>query len=881
MCLFATSPLLYALPINASEPYEMDIAYKPRQIETEVQAAWEENHAFKVTEDPDRDKFYCLSMFPYPSGKLHIGHVRNYTIGDVIARYQRLQGKNVLQPMGWDAFGLPAENAAIENRVAPAEWTYRNIDYMRAQLKRLGFAYDWDREIATCKPDYYRWEQWFFTELYKKGLVYKKTAPVNWDPVDQTVLANEQVIDGRGWRSGAAVERKEIPQWFLKITDYSEELLNELDNLPGWPESVRTMQRNWIGRSEGVEIDFPLAGGHDKLAVYTTRPDTLFGVSYMAVAVEHPLAVAAAGDNDVVAAFVHKHRNAGTSEALVETMEKEGVPLGIEASHPLTGEALPVWVANFILMGYGTGAVMGVPGHDQRDWEFAKKYGHAVKPVISPADGSELNLDGGAYVEKGVLINSGEFDGLDFEQAFSAITGKLEERGMGERKTNYRLRDWGIARQRYWGCPIPMIADEKGNSAPVAAADLPVVLPEDVEFSGVRSPLDDMDEFLQAQHPETGLPGRRETDTFDTFFESSWYFARFCCPDNHEAMLDERADYWLPVDQYVGGIEHAVLHLLYSRFFQKLLRDQNLTNSGEPFRNLLTQGMVVAETFYREVRGRRTYYNRNDLEFERDARGRISSARHRQDGLPVTIGNMEKMSKSKNNGVDPQDMIDKYGADTVRLFVMFAAPPEQSLEWSDTGIEGAHRFLKRLWKFARDNYRNSPAPGADTYTREQRAARRKIHQTIVKVNDDIGRRYTFNTAIAAVMELLNVLNRMGGQTDNDLAVRREGLEVTVLLLSPIIPHVTDAIWRAMGKETVLIDAAWPRADTAALVEDEARLVVQVNGKKRAQIVTTPDASDATIRAAALRDENVQRHIAGKQVKRVIVVPQRLVNIVAG
>ena len=859
----------------------MDTAYRPRKIEIEVQAQWEQTRAFKVTEDPDREKFYCLSMFPYPSGKLHIGHVRNYTIGDVIARYQRLQGRNVLQPMGWDAFGLPAENAAIENRVAPAEWTYRNIEYMRAQLQRLGFAYDWDREIATCKPDYYRWEQWFFTELYRKGLVYRKTAPVNWDPVDQTVLANEQVIDGRGWRSGAPVERKEIPQWFLKITDYAEELLGELDNLPGWPESVRTMQRNWIGRSEGVEIDFPLSGSGNRLTVFTTRPDTLFGAGYLAVAVEHPLAAAAAREDADVAAFLDRHRHAGAREAELETMEKEGVPLGMEALHPLTGEALPVWTANFILVGYGTGAVMGVPGHDQRDWEFAKKYDLPIRPVIYPDDGSDLDLDNGAREEKGILKNSGEFDGLSSDQAFSAIAGKLEESGRGARKVNYRLRDWGIARQRFWGCPIPMITDGEGNSAPVPEAELPVRLPERVEFSGVRSPLNDMDEFLHARHPETGQPARRETDTFDTFFESSWYFARFCCPDNHEAMLDERADYWLPVDQYIGGVEHAVLHLLYSRFFQKLLRDQGFTNYGEPFRNLLTQGMVVAETFYREERGRKTYYNRNDLEFERDDKGRIRAARLKRDGRPVAIGNMEKMSKSKNNGVDPQDMIDKYGADTVRLFVMFAAPPEQSLEWSDAGIEGAHRFLKRLWKFARANYRNNAPADAAAYTREQRAARRKIHQTIVKVNDDIGRRYTFNTAIAAVMELLNALNRLDDQSGNAGAVRREGLEVIVLLLSPIIPHVTDAIWRALGKETALIDAAWPRPDEAALVEDEWRLVVQVNGRKRAQILTSPDVADDTIREAALNDANVQRHIAGKQVKKVIVVPQRLVNIVAG
>ena len=857
----------------------MDIAYQPRKIETEVQATWEKKRAFKVREEPGREKFYCLSMFPYPSGKLHIGHVRNYTIGDVIARYQRLQGRNVLQPMGWDAFGLPAENAAIENRVAPAKWTYQNIDYMRTQLQRLGFAYDWDREIATCRPDYYRWEQWFFTELYRKGLVYKKTAPVNWDPVDQTVLANEQVIDGRGWRSGAVVERKEIPQWFLKITDYSEELLEELDNLDGWPDSVRTMQRNWIGRSEGVEIDFPIAGGPEKLTVFTTRPDTLFGVSYMAVAFEHPVAVAAAERRADIAAFVQKYSSIGTSEAELEAMEKEGVPLDIHVTHPFTGEALPVWVANFILMGYGTGAVMGVPGHDSRDWEFAKKHNLPIKPVIRPADGTGITLDEGAYVQKGILENSGEFDGLTFEQAFASIADRIEEAGMGGRKVNYRLRDWGISRQRYWGCPIPVITDENGGSVPLPAHELPVVLPENVEFSGVRSPLNEMDDFLYTPHPETRLPSRRETDTFDTFFESSWYFARFCCTDNHDAMLDERTEYWLPVDQYVGGIEHAVLHLLYSRFFQKLMRDLGLTRHGEPFKNLLTQGMVVAETFYREEAGRRTYYNFKDLEFERDAKGRIVAARLSSDKLPVTIGKREKMSKSKNNGIDPQDIIDRYGADTVRLFIMFAAPPEQSLEWSDSGIEGAYRFLKRLWKYARNNYRAAPA-GPAAYTREQRDVRRKIHQTIVKVNDDIGRRYTFNTAIAAVMELLNVLSRMNEQSANAAAVRREGLEVMVLLLSPIIPHITDAIWRAMGKETALIDAGWPQADAGAMVEDELQLVVQVNGKKRAQILAAPDASEESIKTDALSNENVQRHISGKTVAKVIVVPQRLVNIVA-
>ena len=855
----------------------MDRTYRPLEIELDVRAIWEETRPFRANEDPDREKFYCLSMFPYPSGKLHIGHVRNYTIGDVIARYQRLQGKNVLQPMGWDAFGLPAENAAIENQVPPAEWTYQNIDYMRLQLERLGFAYDWERELATCKPDYYRWEQWFFTELYRKGLVYKKTAPVNWDPVDQTVLANEQVIDGRGWRSGALVERKEIPQWFLKISDYSDELLQELDNLEGWPESVRTMQRNWIGRSEGVEIDFPLIAGNDKLTVFTTRPDTLFGVSYMAVATEHPLALAAADKSPEVAAFLQKYRNVGASESALESMEKTGIPLGLHVSHPLTGESLPVWAANFILMGYGAGAVMGVPGHDVRDWEFATKYGLPVKPVIRPEDGASVNLAGAAFTEKGILENSGEFDGLSSEQAFAAIAERLEALRLGRPKVNYRLRDWGISRQRYWGCPIPMITNEESGAAP--AQDLPVVLPEDVEFTGVRSPLCELDDFLNAPHPASGQPARRETDTFDTFFESSWYFARFCCVDNEEAMLDERADYWLPVDQYVGGIEHAVLHLLYARFFQKLMRDQGLTRYAEPFKNLLTQGMVVAETFYREEQGRKTYYNHKELDFERDEKGRLCRAILRADGQPVTIGRREKMSKSKNNGIDPQDIINQYGADTVRLFIMFAAPPEQSLEWSETGIEGAYRFLKRLWKFAYVNHGNAAQPGPAGYSAPQRALRRKIHQTIVKVNDDIGRRYTFNTAIAAVMELLNALTRMDDESAGAAAVRREGLEIMTLLLSPIVPHITDAIWRAMGKETALVDAAWPQADETALIEDVQQLVVQVNGKKRAQLRAAADASEDSIKTLALNDENVQRHIAGKDIKKVILVPQRLINIV--
>ena len=858
---------------------QMDSVYRPQNIEPRIQAAWAAARAFKATEDPAREKFYCLSMFPYPSGKLHIGHVRNYTIGDVISRYQRLQGKNVLQPMGWDAFGLPAENAAIENGVPPAQWTYQNIDYMREQLKRLGFAYDWERELTTCKPDYYRWEQWFFTELYKRGLVYKKTAAVNWDPVDETVLANEQVIDGRGWRSGALVERKEIPQWFLKITEYSDELLAELDNLTGWPDPVRAMQRNWIGRSEGLELEFELSGGQGALTVFTTRPDTLFGVSYMAVAVEHPIAMAAAAEQPEVAAFVEKYRQGPLSEAAMENMEKEGVALGIDAIHPLTGESVPVWAANFILMSYGSGAAMAVPGHDQRDWEFARKYGLAVKPVIYPAQGSAPDFTIGAYTKAGVLRNSGDYDGLSSEQATRALLERLEASGAGRRKVNYRLRDWGISRQRYWGCPIPMVSDARGASAPTT--DLPVVLPERVAFSGVRSPLQDMDDFLQTAHPQSGLPARRETDTFDTFFESSWYFVRFCCADNHTAMTDARADYWLPVDQYVGGVEHAVLHLLYSRFFLKLMRDQGLTRHGEPFKNLLTQGMVVAETYYREKNGRKTYYNAAELEFDRDAKGRAKAARLLADGQPVTLGRMEKMSKSKNNGIDPQTLIDRYGADTVRLFIMFAAPPEQSLEWSSSGVEGAYRFLKRLWHFARQ-HSHIPAPAKfNAVTAEQRDARRKIHQTIVKVNDDIGRRYSFNTAVAAVMELLNTLSRMRDETDNGMTIRREGLEVMVLLLAPVVPHITEEIWRAMGYRDPLINASWPVVDEQALVVDELRMVVQVNGKKRAEIQVPAQLDEARIRSIALEHENVQRHLAGLTVRRVIIAPQRLVNIVTG
>ncbi|RMF97060.1 MAG: leucine--tRNA ligase [Gammaproteobacteria bacterium] len=810
--------------------------YEPDRIEAEAQAYWEEAGSFRAVEDPAREKFYCLSMFPYPSGRLHMGHVRNYTIGDVISRYQRMLGKNVLQPMGWDAFGLPAEGAAIKHGMPPAKWTRENIAYMRGQLKRLGFAYDWQRELATCDPGYYRWEQWLFTRLLREGLAYKSKAVVNWDPVDETVLANEQVIDGRGWRSGAPVERREIPQWFLRITDYAEELLAELDGLD-WPEPVKIMQRNWIGRSEGVEIEFEITGQDQRLTVFTTRPDTLLGVSYMAVAAEHPLAVAAASENPELAAFLRECQQSAVSEAAMETMEKRGMPLGVDALHPITGEPVPVWVANFVLISYGTGAVMAVPGHDQRDWEFARAYGLPIRQVIAPADpGTPCDLSRAAFVDAGVLINSGRYDGLSSAEAFDAIARDLEAAGKGRRRVNYRLRDWLVSRQRYWGAPIPVINTRDGRAVPVPDEDLPVVLPEDVEISGSGSPLKKLPAFLETRDPETGEPATRETDTFDTFMESSWYYARFCSPDA-ESMLDERADYWLPVDLYIGGIEHAILHLLYARFFHKLMRDHGLVQGNEPFSKLLTQGMVL------------------------------------KDGA--------KMSKSKGNTVDPQELIDRYGADTVRLFTMFAAPPEQALEWSDEGVQGAYRFLRRLWRIAQAHVAAGAAPAlaaADLST-AQRALRRKTHETIRKVSDDIGRRYTFNTAIAAVMELLNEVARFPAGDGQDRAVVQEALEAAVLLLAPIVPHICHRLWRDLGHEQAVIDEAWPTVDAAALAADTRQIVVQVNGKLRARLELPADIDEDALREAALADENVQRFVAGKPVRKVVVVPGKLVNVV--
>lgn len=813
----------------------MTVRYEPAAVEVRARELWDKERCFEVDEDPDKTKFYCLTMFPYPSGQLHMGHVRVFTISDVIARYQRMQGKHVLQPMGWDAFGMPAENAAIKRGVPPAQWTYQNIDYMRGQLQRLGYAYDWTREVTTCRPEYYRWEQWLFTRLLKKGLVYRKNSVVNWDPVDQTVLANEQVIDGCGWRSGAPVERREIPQWFMKITAYADELLECLDALDGWPDSVKIMQRNWIGRSEGVELDFAVDGEGEALRVFTTRPDTLMGVTYMAVAAEHPLAVRAAEQNADIERFVAECKKTDAAEATLETMEKKGMPLGISAIHPLTGKPVPVWVANFVLMSYGTGAIMAVPGHDQRDWEFAKAHGLPIVQVIRPADGSDIDIDTAPYLEHGVVTNSGEYDGLDFAAAFDAIASRFESEGSGARKVNYRLRDWGVSRQRYWGTPIPVVYCDDCGAVAVPEDQLPVILPEDVEFTGLGSPLKEMPEFVETPCPECGKQARRETDTFDTFVESSWYFSRYASFDSNAAMLDDREAYWMPVDQYTGGIEHAILHLLYARFFQKLLRDEGLSASDEPFTNLLTQGMVL------------------------------------KDGA--------KMSKAKGNTVDPQQLIDKYGADTVRLFMMSAAPPEQALEWSDDGVQGAFRFLKRLWATVHTHCEQGPSQAAQELDEGQRALRRKTHQTIAKVSDDIGRRYKFNTAVAATMELLNSIARFEDRSASGRAVVHEALESIVQLLAPIVPHICHELWRLLGHDEALVFSAWPEVDETALEQDSVEIVVQVNGKLRGRIQVAADAAQDDIKAQALAEQNVQKFIGDSEVRKVIVVPGRLVNVV--
>ncbi|WP_433851931.1 leucine--tRNA ligase [Stenotrophomonas nitritireducens] len=872
--------------------------YDPQQVETAAQKYWETTRAFEVDETSDKPKYYCLSMLPYPSGALHMGHVRNYTIGDVISRYKRMTGHNVLQPMGWDAFGLPAENAAIKNRTAPAKWTYANIDHMRSQLKSLGYAIDWSREFATCTPDYYVHEQRMFTRLMRKGLAYRRNSVVNWDPVDNTVLANEQVIDGRGWRSGALVEKREIPQWFLRITDYAQELLDGLDELPGWPDSVKTMQRNWIGRSEGLEIQFDVrdvdGAALDPLRVFTTRPDTVMGVSFVSIAGEHPLALHAAKSNPALAAMLAELKQGGVSEAELETQEKRGMDTGLKAIHPVSGEQVPIWVANFVLMGYGTGAVMAVPGHDQRDFEFATKYNLPKKQVIAlkhPKNDDERTYDParwqdwyGDKTRETELVNSAEFDGLDFQGAFEALAERFERKAQGQRRVNYRLRDWGVSRQRYWGCPIPVIYCDACGAVPVPEDQLPVVLPENVTLNGTGSPLKADLEWRRTTCPECGGAAERETDTFDTFMESSWYYARYTSPGAREA-VDKRGNYWLPVDQYIGGIEHAILHLMYFRFFHKLLRDARMVESNEPAQNLLCQGMVIAETFYRQNGdGSKDWFNPADVDVVRDERGRITGATLRGDGQPVVIGGTEKMSKSKNNGVDPQAMVAKYGADTVRLFSMFAAPPEQSLEWNEAGVDGMARFLRRLWAMVQKHVADGSAPELDVaaLNAEQKAIRRKTHETIGKVGDDYGRRHAFNTAIAAVMELLNVLAKFDDASAQGRAVRQEALQATVLLLNPITPHACHAMWQLLGNaETLLEDQPFPQVDAAALVKDALTLAVQVNGKLRGTIDVAADASRELIEAAAKEEPNAAKFLEGLAVRKVIIVPGKIVNIVAG
>ena len=861
-----------------------DATYNPAKIEREAQQYWNDNKTFEVSEDPGKEKFYCLAMFPYPSGKLHMGHVRNYTITDVIARYQKMQGKNVLQPMGWDAFGLPAENAAIQNNTAPAKWTHENIAYMKAQLKSLGFGIDWSRELATCEPDYYKWEQWFFTKLYEKGLVYKKTSAVNWCPNDATVLANEQVIDGCCWRCDTPVQRKEIPQWFIRITDYAEQLLDDLDELEHWPEQVKTMQRNWIGKSRGVNVTFDLsesAGEHNYFDVYTTRPDTLMGVTYLILATQHPIALEAAKHNSALADFIEQCRLQGVSEAEMATMDKVGIDTGLTAIHPLTGNSIPVWVGNYVLMEYGSGAVMAVPGHDQRDYEFAKNYDLLITQVVIAADDKECSIENSAFTDKGILINSGQYDGLDFDAAFEAISTALIDLDHGSVTTNYRLRDWGVSRQRYWGTPIPMYNLAEGGEIAVPLDRLPVILPVDVEMDGIQSPIKADKNWCVAEF--NGQTVAHETDTFDTFMESSWYHARFTCSDLDSAMLDPaRADYWLPVDQYVGGIEHAILHLLYARFYHKLLRDEGLVSSNEPFKSLLCQGMVLAESFYKEIDGRKIWLAPNEIMVERDEKGRTIKATEIKTGDAVKSGGITKMSKSKNNGVDPQTAIDKQGADTVRLFTMFAAPPEQTLEWSDEGVSGAHRFLRKLWKMVHEHLETngSVSLDIDNLNQRQQDLRRKTHETINKVNDDFGRRNTFNTAIAAVMELLNDVAKHNSAETQSVAVRHEALTSAVLLLSPIAPHICHALWQALGHSESVADARWPAVDEKALVRSSITLVLQVNGKVRGKIEVAADISKQDIEKIALADENVQRFIEGNTIRKIIVVPGRLINIVA-
>ncbi|SEP03181.1 leucine--tRNA ligase [Nitrosovibrio sp. Nv6] len=865
----------------------MQEKYHPQEIEAEAQQHWQRTAAFRAVETPGKEKYYCLSMFPYPSGKLHMGHVRNYTIGDVLSRYRRMQGYNVLQPMGWDAFGLPAENAAMENNVPPAKWTHDNIAYMRKQLQSLGLAIDWSRELATCKPDYYRWNQWLFLRMLEKGLAYRTTGTVNWDPIDQTVLANEQVIDGRGWRTGALVEKREIPMYYMKITAYADELLETLDTLPGWPERVKTMQANWIGKSFGVDVTFPAdtgSGMPQALKVFTTRADTLLGVTYVAVAAEHPVALHAASSNRDLAEFIEACKQGATMEAELATQEKKGMDTGQFVVHPLTGAKLPVWIANYVLMGYGEGAVMAVPAHDERDFEFATKYSLPIKPVIKPRNSDPAMPLARAYVEQGVTFDSGEFSGLEFQAAVDAIAAALEQKGLGEKRVHYRLRDWGISRQRYWGCPIPLIYCDACGVVPVPDDQLPVVLPEDLVPDGSGNPLAKTPSFYECRCPRCGQPARRETDTMDTFVDSSWYYIRYACAGQDGAMVDARVDYWLPVDQYIGGIEHAILHLLYSRFWSKVMRDLGLVVFDEPFANLLTQGMVLNEIMFRKTEtGRIVYFNPADVDVQTDEQGRPVGALLRADGRPVESGGIGTMSKSRNNGVDPQKLVEQYGADTARLFMMFASPPEQTLEWADAGVEGAFRFLKRLWKQVYEHVQqkadvDSPISD-DELDPELKALRFQLHQTIAKVGDDLGRRHTFNTAIAAVMELMNALAKREDASPASRRLMQEAMEKIILLLSPIVPHICHALWRELKPGTELLDQSWPLADSAALVQDEIELIVQVNGKLRGKIRVASDTKPAVIERLALENDQVQKFVAGDTVKKVVMVPGRLVNIV--
>jgi leucyl-tRNA synthetase len=870
----------------------MQERYDHAALESQAQTYWDESRTFTVTEDPSRPKYYCLSMFPYPSGRLHMGHVRNYTIGDVISRFMRMKGHCVLQPMGWDAFGLPAENAAMANGVPPAKWTYDNIAYMKRQLQSLGFGIDWTREVATCRPDYYKWNQWLFLRMLERGVAYKKTGVVNWDPVDQTVLANEQVIDGRGWRTGALIEKREIPMYYLRITDYAQDLLDALDDMTGWPDRVRTMQANWIGRSEGVRIGFPyeLNAERHTLNVFTTRADTLMGVTFCAVAAEHPLATFAAKSNAALAAFIDECKRGTAMEAELAVMEKKGMPTGLFVEHPLSGAKVPVWVGNYVLMTYGEGAVMGVPGHDERDFGFAKKYGLPIKQVIriansdaSPETSAEWLTE---FATHGICVSSGKYDELEFQAAVDAIAADLNAKGLGEKQVVWRLRDWGISRQRYWGCPIPLIHCPQCGDVPVPDQDLPVVLPEGLVPDGSGNPLAKLDSFVNCTCPKCGAAARRETDTMDTFVDSSWYFVRYTCADNHAAMADARANYWLPVDQYIGGIEHAILHLLYSRFWTRVMNDVGLVAVREPFKNLLTQGMVLNDIYSRtSADGRTVYFHPADIDVQLDAKGVRLSAKLKADGKEVQWEGMRTMSKSKNNGVDPQKLVAEYGADSVRLFMMFKAPPEDTLEWSDEGVEGAARFMRRLWKAVYEHVGSGPSqpraqgPEPRALTEQQRALRHAAHATLAKVTDDIGRRRVFNTAIAAVMELMNTLAKFDDRSAQGRAIVQEALELIVQMLSPIVPHATHALWRELGHADPLINRAWPQPDPAALVQDTLEIVVQINGKLRGRVTVKADASEDDVRAAALSDPQVQKWIEDKPLRKVIVVKGKLVNVV--